>query len=145
MTYEDRMKVEDFKPASDTERKKQIVRPYDEVPMTTLVPGSESHLVFGQNATISFITMQAGAVFELHSHPEEQIMYVLEGYCDEIVAGKIYRLEKGDAIYLPSNIVHGAFIYEVDCKAIDFFAPARSDYAQKFREQNPGVNIRFID
>lgn len=137
------MKPEDFTRAKETDRQQHVVRPYDEVPLTTLVEGSSSHLVRGEHAMLSFITMDAGSVFELHSHPEEQIMIVLEGYCDEVIEDKIYRLEPGDVIHLPSNIKHGAFLLDVDCKAIDVFLPARKDYAEKFAVQNPGIEIPF--
>ena len=137
------MNENDFNQASIDDRKEYILRPHDEVPLTKLVEGSYSHLVFGQNAMISFLTMKAGSVFELHSHPEEQIMIVIEGYCDEIIDDKIYRAREGDVIRLPPNVPHGAFIREVDCKAIDIFSPCRSDYARKFQEQHPEDELRF--
>ncbi len=139
------MKESDFTGASADDRARHIVRPYDEVPITELVPGSLSHLVRGEKALISFLTMKAGSVFELHSHPHEQIMIVIEGYCDEVIEDKMYRISKGDVIFLPSNIKHGAFIRDVDCRAIDIFIPARSDYMEKFIKQNPENSIRFVN
>ena len=112
--------------------------------MTELVKGSNSHLIRGSNVMISFLTMKAESVFELHSHPQEQIMIVIEGYCDEVIEDRIYRVGPGDVIRLPPNVVHGAFLREVDCKAIDVFSPARSDYAAKFHEQHPGAIMRFL-
>jgi len=126
------MREEDFQLASVEDREKYIVRPYDDVPSTTLVEGSTSHLVKSGRAIISFLTMEAGSVFELHSHPEEQIMIVIEGYCDEVIDGKIYRVGPGDVIYLPPNVEHGAFLRDVDCKVIDVFIPSRADYEEKF-------------
>ena len=71
-------------------------------------------------------------------------IYPTTGYCDEIIDGRIYRVGKGDAIHLPSNVPHGAFIRDVDCKAIDIFVPSRKDYIAKFQNQNPGVEVTFI-
>jgi gluconolactonase len=138
------MKESDFKKATAKDRKEYIVRPNDEIPLTTLVEGSDSHLVTGQNMIISFITMKAGSIFELHSHPQEQIMFVVTGYCDEVIDDKVYRVREGDVIRLPPNVPHGAFLRDVDCKAIDIFSPLRSDYVRKFHEQNPDIKIRFI-
>ena len=138
------MKESDFNKATQEDRQKHIVRPYEGVPVTELVPGSLSHLIGGENATISFLTMKAGSAFELHSHPQEQIMIVIEGYCDEIIEDKMYRVQKGDVIYLPANIKHGAFIREIDCKAIDIFSPPREDYKQKYFEQNKGKKFKFF-
>jgi len=138
------MKENDFTRAGKVDREKHISRPYEDIPMTELVKGSNSHLVFGKNIMISFLTMKAGSVFELHSHPEEQIMFVVEGYCDEIIKDKIYRVKEGDVIYLPSNIPHGAFIRDVDCKAIDVFSPIREDYLDKLRDQHPEFTPPFM-
>ncbi len=138
------MKESDFTPATSHDRRNFVTRPYEEVPITVLVEGSNSHLVRGSNAMLSFLTMKAGSVFELHAHPEEQIMVVLEGTCDEVIEDKIYRVGPGDVLRLPSNVRHGAFIRDVDCKVIDVFSPARSDYAAKFRDQHPGTALRFL-
>jgi gluconolactonase len=138
------MKESDFTAATIRDRQKYVVRPREEVPITELVEGSDSHLVRGSNVMLSFLTMKAGSVFELHSHPEEQIMVVLEGYCDEVIEDKMYRVGAGDVLRLPPNVRHGAFLREVDCKAIDVFSPARADYAAKFRDQHSGAPMRFV-
>ncbi len=137
------MKENDFSPSTDRDRELYVTRPYEAVPITELVKGSISHLIRGSNAMVSFLTMKAGSVFELHSHPEEQIMIVIEGFCDEVIEDKVYRIGPGDVLRLPPHVRHGAFIREVDCRAIDIFSPARADYAEKFRDQHPGVPMRF--
>lgn len=137
------MKESDFSPATADDQERYLTRPYEAVPITVLVEGSNSHLVRGSNVMLSFLTMKAGSVFELHSHPEEQIMVVLEGFCDEIIEDKIYRVGPGDVLRLPPNVRHGAFLREVDCRVIDVFSPARTDYAAKFSDQHPGVTMRF--
>jgi quercetin dioxygenase-like cupin family protein len=129
------MKESDFSWATPKDREKYTVRPYEEVHITELSPGAFSHLFWGENIMVSFLTMKAGSIFPLHSHPEEQIMIVVDGYCDEVIEDKIYRVEKGDVIHLASNLVHGAFLRETDCKVIDIFSPVREDYKQKHWEQ----------
>jgi quercetin dioxygenase-like cupin family protein len=119
--------------ATEDEFKKRIVR-YADVPTAELAPGCMSHLVAGEQAVISFLTMPANAYFPVHQHEAEQIMIMLDGYLDEIIDGKLYRVEKGDVIILPSNIPHGGYIRDVDCRVIDIFAPARADLVEKARE-----------
>ncbi len=138
------MKETDFSAATAGDRERYVTRPYEAVPITELVKGSNSHLVRGSNAMLSFLTMKAGSVFELHSHPEEQIMIVLEGHCDEVIEDRIYRVGPGDVLRLPPNVRHGAFLREVDCRVIDVFSPARRDYAARFREQHPDATLRFL-
>lgn len=130
------MKRSDFMLAGQQDREQYIVRPEKQIPLTMLVPGSESHLVSTRELTVSFLTMKAGSVFDVHSHPQSQCMIVLEGKCDEIIDGKIYSVSAGDVLYLPANVPHGAFIEE-DCRVIDVFCPCREDYMQKFVEQHP--------
>ena len=137
------MNEADFTRATAEERARHIIRPHEQIPMTELVKGSYSHLVSLERLTVSFLTMRAGSAFALHTHPNEQCMIVIEGYCDELIGDKMYRVEKGDVIHLPPNIPHGAFIRDVDCKAIDIFAPGREDYLDKHREQHPDVPILF--
>ena len=117
--------------ASDEEFEKRIVQ-YADVPMTELVPGCDSHLIFGERVCVSFLTMSADTVFPPHRHEAEQIMCVLEGYMDEIIEGKLYRVKAGDVINLPSNIEHGGVLYDVDCKVIDIFSPPREDFREKY-------------
>jgi len=125
--------AEDMPFATEEEFKKRVFH-YPDIPLTELAPGSMSHLIAGEQVVVSFLTMPAGAYFPEHRHESEQIMIVLEGYCDEIVEGKLYRVEKGDVIHLPSNIEHGAYIREVDCRVIDIFAPPRADLVEKAKE-----------
>ena len=119
--------------ASDEERKKRVIR-YADVPTSELAPGSMSHLVAGEQAVVSFLTMPANSHFPVHQHEAEQIMIVLDGHLDAIIEGKLYRVEKGDVVILPSNIPHGGHIREVDCRVIDIFAPPRADLVAKAKE-----------
>jgi quercetin dioxygenase-like cupin family protein len=119
--------------ATEEEFQQRIVH-YPDVPLAELVPGTTSHIVPGERALVSFLTMSANSVFPPHRHEAEQIMIVLDGYMDEIIEGKLYRVKKGDVIVLPSNVEHGGYIREVDCKAIDIFTPPRQDYLEKCRK-----------
>ena len=58
-------------------------------------------------------------------------MVVVEGYIDQIIDGKMYRVNAGDVIVMPSNISHGGYVREQDCKIIDIFAPLREDLAER--------------
>ncbi len=106
----------------------------DSVPWTELVPGANSRLVCGDGIMVSFITMSPWSVFPRHTHGE-QIMIVVDGYMDEMIDGKLYRVKKGDVIKLPANTPHGGYIYDVPCSAIDIFAPVRADYIEKTQKQ----------
>lgn len=139
------MKQSDFAIATQDERKNHISRPYDEIPQTALLENAHSHLLTGEQIMVSFLTMKAGSEFDLHTHVNEQVMIVLEGWCDQIIDGKIYHVEKGDVLYMPSGVVHGSILGDSDCKVIDIFTPVRDDYKEKFHTQNPGKKLPFQD
>ncbi len=99
--------------------------------LTELVAGANSRIVSGKNTQISFISMDPGSVFERHIHPEEQMMLVLRGGCDEILLDTEQAMKPNDVVLIPGNMVHGANIGDLGCDAIDIFWPARADYLEK--------------
>ena len=113
---------------------------YPDLPPVELVKGSNSRLVAGEQSMISFLKMDAHSYFAPHRHKQEQIMIVLEGTCDEIIEGKLYRVKKGDVIVLPSNIEHGAYIGNEDVVVIDVFGDVRSDYLLKMAQAMANMN-----
>lgn len=58
------------------------------------------------------ITFEAGKGAELHQHPEEQILYVLEGVFDVVVGDEHYEVHAGQASFHPSNVPHRAIARE---------------------------------
>jgi quercetin dioxygenase-like cupin family protein len=55
------------------------------------------------------VDLDPGVTFPAHSHPGEEIIYVLEGVWEYEVAGKgRLRLEAGDVLFIPAGTVHGA-------------------------------------
>lgn len=119
--------------ATEEEHRERVVR-YADIPLSEMAPGAMSHLVVGEQAVVSILAMSAHSYFPVHQHEAEQIMIVLDGYLDHIIEGKLYRVEKGDVVILPSNIRHGAYLREVDCRVIDVFAPPRADLVAKAKE-----------
>lgn len=111
------------------------VRPnkvYDlyDVQFTELVPGANSRLISGTGAQLSFLRMAPGSTFSRHIHPEEQIMIVIRGWIDEIILDGVHRMEEGNIVLLPENMVHGGKIGHLGCFVLDVFWPPRPDYTE---------------
>ncbi|MEW6456146.1 MAG: SMP-30/gluconolactonase/LRE family protein [Acidobacteriota bacterium] len=102
---------------------------------TELAPGAYSRLISGNGAQLSFIKMNPDSTFDLHIHPEEQLMIVLRGWIDEIIMDKVTRMEKGDILLLPGNMVHGGRIGPFGCDVLDVFWPPRPDYKEKMERR----------
>lgn len=108
--------------------------------LTQLAPGSSSRLVTGRNTQISFVSMEPGATFDRHIHPEDQTMLVLRGGCDEILLDGEKPMGVDDVALIPGNMVHGALIGPLGCDAMDIFWPARDDYSEKERARLEAYN-----
>ena len=85
-------------------------------------------LSYSQNLMACELEFPKGAVGAKHSHPHEQIGYVISGklvYQEEGCEDKI--LGTGDTYYVAPNVVHGVQILE-DTKLLDIFTPMREDF-----------------
>lgn len=51
--------------------------------------------------------MVAGESFALHSHPEPEVYFGIEGEGDVLIDGLPHRLAPGVALYIPGGAVHG--------------------------------------
>jgi quercetin dioxygenase-like cupin family protein len=55
------------------------------------------------------VDLDPGVTFPMHSHPGEEIIYVLEGVWEYQVEGKgAMTLEAGDVLFIPAGVNHGA-------------------------------------
>jgi quercetin dioxygenase-like cupin family protein len=92
-----------------------------------LAPGLTGYYTHGSNMTLGLVEIKAGSDLPIHSHPHEQITYILEGQLDMTIDGKECKLTAGMYYAIPSNVLHGA-VALTDCKVIDVFNPVREDY-----------------
>ena len=49
-----------------------------------------------------------GAYFPRHTHPGEEIIYVLSGTIEYEIAGKLATVKAGDVLFVPDGVVHAA-------------------------------------
>lgn len=68
--------------------------------------------------------------YGLHSHPHEQIAYVLKGSFEFLIkdTGATCILSEGDSIYFMPNSVHGGKPLEDNSVLLDVFTPQREDF-----------------
>jgi quercetin dioxygenase-like cupin family protein len=65
--------------------------------------------VSGWESVQARIDFEPGASFGKHSHPGEEIIYVLEGYFEYEVEGKPpVTLKAGDVLFIPAGVIHSA-------------------------------------
>ncbi len=55
------------------------------------------------------VDLDPGVTFPMHSHPGEEVIYVLEGVWEYQVEGKgTMTLETGDVLFIPAGVKHAA-------------------------------------
>lgn len=73
-------------------------------------------------------TMEQGWVGARHSHPHEQLVYVVKGHLAfEYPEGR-FEIKTGDSFLVRGNVEHQASALE-DSEVLDVFTPFREDYA----------------
>jgi quercetin dioxygenase-like cupin family protein len=64
---------------------------------------------------------------KVHSHPHEQIVYVVHGHLKITCQGRMVDVRTGDTFVVRGGAEHGASAME-DSLVIDVFTPCREDY-----------------
>jgi quercetin dioxygenase-like cupin family protein len=72
-------------------------------------------------------TMTKGWRGAAHSHPHEQLVYVVSGRIGVTVSGISFEAGGGQSFIVGSNVEHMASALE-DSVVLDVFTPARADY-----------------
>ena len=98
------------------------------------VPGVQMTPLAGDSAMLNYIAMEPGTIVPLHSHPHEQLGFVLTGEIAMNIAGVVTVLRPGDAYTLPGGIEHSGTAGAVGCVVVDVFAPVREDYRERAAE-----------
>lgn len=73
-------------------------------------------------------TMIAGWVGARHSHPHEQMVYIVRGRIRFEHPGGVFDVGAGDSFLVPGNVEHQASALE-ESEVLDIFTPMREDYA----------------
>lgn len=96
----------------------------------TVRPGVERKGFTGEGATIALHRLHPGHEPRPHSHPNEQIAYIMAGRIRFMVGGEEHILGPGQLIVVPPNVEHwGEVIGDEPVLNLDVFTPARPEYA----------------
>ena len=93
-----------------------------------LSDGMTATVFAGDQAMISIVEAAPGAKGSIHSHPQEQWGFLLEGSGTRIQDGKRIAVTKGMFWRTPGGVEHGFEAGPDGAKVIDVFAPPRDDY-----------------
>lgn len=99
-----------------------------DVTAVALEPGETRTLrARGGKLTMAEFHYEAGAGAKMHSHPHQQVAYVIEGELDFTVGLETRRVAAGDSIYVAGGELHGC-VAVVTSRVLDVFTPQREDF-----------------
>jgi len=71
--------------------------------------------------------MDAGWIGAAHSHPHDQMAYVISGHLRVTAGERTFEVRAGDSFVIPGGVEHQAAALEASV-VIDVFTPCREDY-----------------
>jgi quercetin dioxygenase-like cupin family protein len=104
--------------------------PWNSIAVEDLSPFLQRQLVVGQEIMLARILMKKGCIVPEHSHPNEQLTYVLEGALKFWIDGKEIVVNAGETLCIPSNMPHKAEAL-AETIDLDVFVPPRADWINK--------------
>jgi quercetin dioxygenase-like cupin family protein len=98
-------------------------------PAVTTPDGAQRRVLsYGGGLMLVEFTFEASAASWEHSHPHEQVGYVVEGEIDFLMAGHApVRLRRGGSYYVPANARHH-IVTHAPTILLDAFTPMREDF-----------------
>ena len=86
-------------------------------------------LAFNSKLMVVRHNFEAGWMGARHSHPHEQLVYVVSGRIIFKAEGKQWEMGPGDSIVVDGSLEHEASATEPS-EVLDVFTPYREDYAK---------------
>jgi len=90
---------------------------------------SRQVLAFNPGMMLVRHQMQPGWRGARHSHPHEQMVYVIRGHIHFVCGGQAFDAFAGDSFIVPGGVEHEASAL-AESEVLDFFVPSREDYAR---------------
>ena len=103
---------------------------WDSIPVESLNPLLGLHFVVGQNVMLARVLLKKGSIVPEHSHPNEQITFILEGALKFYIDGREIVVNAGEVLTIPPHMPHKAEALE-DTVDFDIFDPPRADWMNK--------------
>jgi quercetin dioxygenase-like cupin family protein len=99
-----------------------------ELPGTEMLPGVVRRAVYLEHAMVTFFDFEPGSVIPEHSHPHEQITYVVRGAMEFRLGDETRVLRAGEGVCCPPEVTHSAVVLDEPTAALDAWYPLREEY-----------------
>jgi quercetin dioxygenase-like cupin family protein len=83
----------------------------------------------GKNSMMTLNEIKADTQPALHSHPHEQITYIVSGCAEFVLGDEVLQVKAGDLLLVPPDVPHSLKVVgDETVLNIDVFSPIREDY-----------------
>jgi len=120
------------KPAKSSAKRTPALQyiPWGTIPLEDLNPLLQRQFVVGQEIMLARVLLKKGCIVPEHSHPNEQLTYVLQGALKFWIDGREIVVHSGETLCIPAHMPHKAEALE-DTVDLDVFSPPRADWIAK--------------
>ena len=111
---------------------------WDRLPREKVREGVSRTAFRGDNAMMVMNWLEPGMEKKPHSHPFEQLAYVVSGRIRFEIGDDVVEVGAGQVVRIPPDVVHcGEAIGDEIALNLDVFAPVREDYLHLTEYQEP--------
>ena len=103
---------------------------WSSIPWTRVREGVERKGFSGTGATVALHRLMPGHEPKPHSHPHEQIAYIISGTIRFPIGDTVHLVGPGGLLVVPPNVEHwGEVVGDEPVLNLDVFSPSRPEYA----------------
>ncbi len=104
---------------------------WNDKPWKMVRKGIERKAFGSDKVTLALHRLHPGHELLPHSHPNEQVVYILEGSVDFHIGDDTLRIEAGGLAVVPPGVTHYVEVVgDQPAINLDVFTPARPEYLQ---------------
>ncbi|MDA1000653.1 MAG: cupin domain-containing protein [bacterium] len=102
---------------------------WDTIPATEVRPGVTRKVFTGEGSMLVMTEVHPGANEAPHTHPFEQLVFVVEGNANFTLGEKKIAIAAGSVFRVPPETPHGAEVTSKGpCRLLAVYGPRREDY-----------------
>lgn len=111
------------------DNQKAQVYSWDSMPKEFVRPGVNRSGFRGDDTLMVMNWLDPGMEVNPHSHPFEQLVYIIQGRMRFVIEGEEFEMGAGDVVRIPPGVEHcGEPIGDEQVMNLDVFSPIREDY-----------------
>ncbi|MQA85768.1 MAG: cupin domain-containing protein [Streptosporangiales bacterium] len=114
-----------------------VIVDFNQVHSFELAEGLAARPLFGKDAMINVVECEPNSAAPAHSHPHEQLGFVVRGTMWFTVAGTEYELGPMQGYVVPGGVQHAARFGPEGCLVLDIFQPVREDFRERWEAARP--------